>query len=257
MEKKTMTEFEIEVSGGRITKAQVMPDGSCKIIVELETTVPWTVDTFVKVEASTLSLNDEFMKHEPKTKNERVFKEQVKNAIKSGLNDFYRPKYDPSFNEDCTSICYALGKKPAVGKSYNWWEKVAKEFNPERKSRLGTKTEYIAFLAVLIKELIASGKSVEWAWNAVCNDSKELGHYWNSKGAKHDFETTGSRDVCGWCDLANTCKILAEDKESGGFWLAGGYCFDGSLSNPLAFLWLNFSRNDGFNFSCGWIVLER
>ena len=192
------TEFEIKVSGGQD-------------------------DTFVLVEASKLSLKDEFMKHKPKTDAERKFKELLTKAIQTGIKDFYRPRMDPSFSED-GGICYKAGLKPAVGKSYNWWNKVAVEFYPERHSRLGTRLEYVAFLGVLIKKLVDSGWTVENSWNAVCNDSRQLGHYWNSKNAKHDLEPTGSREICGFFDLANTYKILARDEEAGGFWLAGGDC---------------------------------
>lgn len=215
-----------------------------------------TKSVFLKVPASELRLDDEFLKYQPKTKNEKEFKELVEDAIKSGLKDFYRPKYDPSFSEDGTSICYVPGKKPAVGKSYNWWAKVAKEFNPERKSRLGTKTEYVVFLAVLIKELVTSGKPIERAWNAVCNDSKELGHYMTSKDAKNGFEPTGSREVYGWYDLANTYKILREDGDNGGFWVAGGYCKNSSNYFPLADLYHNFGRDDEFRCRCGWLVFD-
>ena len=257
---KTSAEFEIKVSGGRITKAQVMPDGSCKVMVELVTTT--TEDTtchqlesiFKRVPASELRLDDAFMKYQPKTNAERNFKELVETAIKNGLKDFWRPVYDPSF-DDNGRIYYEPGKMPAVGKSYNWWEKNAKAFCPERGSRLGTKSEYVAFLAVLIKDLVASGWKVSDAWNAVCCDSKELGHYRNSKDAKHAFETTGSRDICGWYDLANSYKILAEDEEAGGFWLAGGCYYYYSDYVPLAVLCRNFYRFN-FNFiSCGWLVL--
>ena len=260
---KTSAEFEIKVSGGRITKAQVMPDGSCKVMVELVTTT--TEDTtchqlesiFKRVPASELRLDDAFMKHQPKTNAERNFKELVETAIKNGLKDFWRPVYDPSF-DDNGRIYYEPGKMPAVGKSYNWWEKNAKVFCPERGSRIGTKSEYIAFLAVLIKDLVTAGKSVEWAWNAVCNDSKELGHYWNSKDAKHAkhaFETTGSRDICGWYDLANSFKILEEDEEAVGFWLAGGNYNDVGCNCPLADLFLYDFRDSGNCDCCGWLVL--
>ena len=257
---KTSAEFEIKVSGGRITKAQVMPDGSCKVMVELVTTT--TEDTtchqlesmFNRVPASKLRLDDAFMKHQPKTNAERNFKELVETAIKNGLKDFWRPVYDPSF-DDNGRIYYEPGKMPAAGKSYNWWKKKAKAFYPEWGSRIGTKSEYIAFLAVLMKNLVASGKSVEWAWNAVCNDSKELGHYWNSKGAKNAFETTGSRYICGWYDLANSFKILEEDEEAGGFWIACGDYSSLSIHNPLAFLYHHHDRCDDFMYSCGWLVL--
>lgn len=262
MNEKTTAEFEIEVSGGRITKEQVMPDGSCKVMVELATATTEDAichnqkDLFKKVPASELRLDDAFMNHQPKTKAELNFKEELETAIKKGLQDFWCPMFDPSF-DDNGCICYEPGKMPAVGKSYNWWEKEAEAFCPEQGSRLGIKSERIAFLAVLIKELIASGWKVADAWSAVCNDSKELGHYWNSKDANHDFEPTGSREVCGWYDLANIYKILKEDEEeAGGFWLAGGIYNRYSTSFPLADLYLNFNRDCDFFGSCGWLVLE-
>ena len=256
-------EMKIEVSGGRVIDAKVMLDGCCVLTVELATTTATTENTtcqlcegiFKKVLASELGLDDEFLKYQPKTDAERNFKKLVETAIKNGLKDFWRPVYDPSF-DDNGRICYEPGKKPVVRKSYNWWNKNAKNFYPERGSRLGTKTEYIAFLAVLIKELVAFGKSIEWAWNAVCNDSKELGHYWNSGDSRQDFKPTGSREVCGWYDLANSYKILNEDEETGGFWLAGGAYCDFSYGNPLIGLYhLNF-RNDTCYDGCGWLVLD-
>lgn len=216
-----------------------------------------TEDIFVLVEASKLSLSDKFMKYKPKTAEERNFKELLTKAIKRGLSDFYRPKYDPSFrNEDSPEIEFVAGKRPAVGHSYNWWEKTAKEFKPERHSRLGTKFEYVAFLGVLIKKLVDNGWTIEKAWDAVCNDSKELGHYWNSENAQHCFENTGSREICGFCDLANTFKILAEDEEACGFWLAGGFYFHDSSFYPLADLEHNGNQGNDYDNSVGWLVLE-
>ena len=212
---------------------------------------------FVLVEASRLSLDDKFMQHEPTTNNQRKFKKLLTEAIESGLSDFWRPKLDPSFNEDETGIVFETGKRPAVEKSYNWWEEKAKQYLPERGSRLGTQTEYVAFLGVLIKSLVAIGWPMSNAWKAVCDDSRELGHYWNSKNAKHDFEVTGSREVCGFCDLANTFKILAWDKEAGGFWLAGGYYNYGSDYYPLAVLYCYTNPDDDRNGSVGWLVLSK
>ena len=175
--------------------------------------------------------------------------------IKSGASDFYRPKLDPSFDNQ-GKICYKAGRKPAVGKSYKWWEKNAREFCPERKSRLGTKSEYVAFLGVLLKNLVADGWEVVTAWNAVCKDSKSLGHYWNSVEVLHDFEHTGSREIGGFYDLANTYKILAEDEDACGFWLAGGNCKDVIDYSPLADFIHDFSRYGENAVSVGWLVLE-
>lgn len=213
-------------------------------------------DLFKLVPASKLSLDDDFLKYQPKTEREQKFKELVETAIKRGLKDFWRPVCDPSF-DDNGCICYEPGNMPAVGdKTYSCWAKNAKEFKPEQGSRLGTKSEYIAFLAVLIKELVASGKSVKWAWNAVCNNSKKLGHYRNSKNAKYAFEDTGSREICGFFDLANTYKILTEDKEVGVFWLAGGSYNNFGNYYPLAYLYLNDYDFIGNRNSCGWLVFD-
>ena len=253
MNQKTIAEVEITVSGGRITCEQVIPDGKYKLVVEQE-------NVFVKVQASKLRIDDEFMKYEPVTEAEIFFKELVEKAIESGLKDFFVPKYAPCDSKDSRNICYLPGNKPAVDKKYDWWEKIAKEFNPKRKSRLGTKTEYIAFLAILIKELVACGKSIEWAWDAICNNSRDLGHYSNSEKAKCTYEETGSRRVCDFYDLANTFKILAEDKEASCIWIAGGHYNMYGDTHPLT----NFFSvpNNGIfhniilDGSTAWIVLE-
>lgn len=255
-------ELKIMVPNGWIVNEEVMADGSRMLVIKpnittaVDTTCHLREGIFKKVPASELSLEDDFLKYNPKTEREKAFKRNVKKVIRAGVHDFWRPVYDPSFDAD-GCICYEPGKGPAVGKSYSWWEKNAKEFCPERGSRLGTKHEYIAFMAVLIKYLVTSGKSIKWAWNAVCNDSKELGHYWNSEDAKHGFESTGSREICGWCDLANVFKILAKEKENGIFWLAGSDRSTASNYAPLADLYYDNDRGYGFPYACGWLVLER
>ena len=95
------------------------------------------------------------------------------------------------------------------------------------------------------------------AWKAVCNDSKELGHYWNSENTKYKFEPTGSRQICEYYDLANTYKILAEDNEAGDFWLAGGFYIDCSYNHPLASLeHYSIRINDDGYHNVGWLVLS-
>ena len=208
----------------------------------------------ILVEASKLSLKDSFMSHKPKTKAEKKFKETLTEVIKNGIEDFYRPAMDPSFaNKACTKIHYNAGDLPATGKSYNWWEETVKD----SKWCLGTKAQYVAFLGVLIKMLVAKGWTCCEAWDAVCNDSKNLGHYRNSDNAKHQFEYTGSREICGFFDLANTYKVLAKDEEAGGLWLAGGDCSDFSNSYPLADLGLNHRCDYGRSDGVAWLVLKK
>jgi hypothetical protein len=210
---------------------------------------------FILIEAEKLSMEDKIMKFKPRGEdNVKRTQDLIAEAISSGVKNFYRPVMDPSFAED--GIAYVVGKKPAVGKSYNWWVDTAKKYDPSRKSRLGTHLEYGAFLGVLLKKLVEEGKSVEWAWNAVCNDSKELGHYWNYENAEHEFEATGSRLICGFYDLANTYKILREDNDIGGFWLAGGWYGGSSYNAALSDLVLFGNKGGNRSRSVGWIVIS-
>jgi len=212
-------------------------------------------EMFVLIEASKLSMDDEFMQYQPKTAREKEFKDLLEDVIRNGIDDFWHPRIDPTLDE-VENICFKVGKKPAVGNSYNWWRENAKKFNPKRNSRLGTKSQYIAFLGVLIKALVAEGWPVSKAWDAVCDDSRQLGHYWNSENAKSDFEPTGSREIVGFYDLANTCKLLAEDEEAGGFWLASGSYLGDSIGNSLVDLGYGYDCDGGLNRGVGWLVLS-
>lgn len=256
---KSTTEFEIEVSNGHVRIiAECLPlkDGRYTVVTKSTALKEKQEDVFVKVEASKLSYDDEFMNHQPRTKRERRLKKNINYIIQHELKDFWRPKYDPSFNEDRTGICYEAGKSPAVGMDYIWWAKVASKFCPERRSRLGTLYEYVAFLAVLIKKLVESGWSVSNAWRAVCDDSKKLGHYWNSENAKHEFEDAGCREICGFFDLANTNKLLATGEFDDVCCLAGGFYNSSGNTSPLASLHLYNRQLFEDPFTVGWIVLE-
>lgn len=264
-----MKTVETKLPAGEIIEMKKLPDGTWRIKQNIATedkvrskegsSIPQiTIPEILmrRVEAESLSLDDEFMKHNPKTEQEEVTKILIKEVIDKGVKNFYRPRMDPSFTKTGENICYEKGRGPAVGKSYDWWKKVAEEYCPERNSRLGTRLEYGAFLGVLIKNLVADGTSISWAWNAVCNDSRELGHYCNSENAKQKFEPTGSRCICDYYDLVNTYKILAEDNRAGGFWLAGGYYNCYSFFHPLA----DISHITGSGritaSSVGWLVLS-
>ena len=210
---------------------------------------------FSIVRASTLSLEDEFLKHEPESRKQREFKKLVIKAIKSGLSDFRAQRMDATLDEN-DRICYQIGKKPAVGKSSNWWKRNAKEFMPEKNSRLGKRNERIAFLALLVKYLIQEqGYTVSDAWKAVCDQSKDLGHYWDSKNAKHEFEPTGSRKIGEWYDLANTYKITVKD-ETGVFLFVGGVYIGYGSCYPLAGVYTDDNPCRDRDSSVGWIVID-
>lgn len=213
-------------------------------------------ENFILVDAENLSFRDEFMQWTPQTQEQSDTKNLIFKAIRSNTKNFYIPHCSPSYTDDKKGICFVSDKTPAIGRSYNWWEKVAKEYQPDRNSRLGTRLEYAAFLGVLIKRLVEEGKSVKWAWYAVCNNSKELGHYWNSENTLHKFESTGSRCICGFHDLSNLYKILADDNNNG-LWLASGCFIHYSYDFPIATFHRSSDRKEKFVFATGWIVLEK
>ena len=262
---KTTERRTVLMVGETITRANIIDGGNAIEIFsisdcaehpeEVKGTQEYIEKYFPIVRASTLSLEDNFLKHEPQTDNQIRFKKILVSAIKSGLSDFRAQRMDPSFDEK-GKICFHVGMKPAVKKSANWWDKTSKEFLPEKESRLGTTKERIVFLGLLIKYLIEEkGYTRSGVWKAVCDQSEKLGHYWDSENAKHDYETTGNRQIGEWYDLANTCKITADD-EACGFSLVGGNFNDIGNDGPLAGV---NSIDDPFcNCSCsvGWLVLS-
>lgn len=256
---KATAELEIKISNGRITNATVLENHICKLTIEtMEKSSNANLEgAFELIEASKLSLDDELMKYKPRTIRQGEFKERLTGVIKSGIKDFWYPKYDPSFDEERTGICYVPGKEPAVGKPRMWWDKIAEALCPERDSQLCLKSERIAFAGIFIKKLIESGWKEETAWYAVCDDSEKFGGYYNSKGAKQKLEDTGSGEVCGLFDLGNTYKLLAYDEEIGGFWEAGGsYDCYGDIS-PLADIKFYGPESNNMQQTVGLIVLHK
>lgn len=209
----------------------------------------------VRIETSKLLLSDAFLQYIPQTDAQQNLKERLENMIPNGLNDFYKPIYDPSFTRQ-GEIAFVEGKTPAIGKSYTWWEKAAQELLPEYGSRLGTEEEYIAFLGVLIKTLSNTPNIGFNPWEAICDDSRELGHYWNSKEAKEDYEKTGSRKVSEFYDLANVFKALKSKDGNLGFCIASGTFLGDGQEYPIATIKYRL-RNNALNKGVGWIIFDR
>jgi len=244
---------------GRIVEVRYLLDGSVEVFQEIEEqeTTHAEHPMFVLIEASKLSMDDDFMQYSPKNLREETFKDLLKEVIKKNIPDFYCSKYDPSFTSDKEGIVFEQFSEPAVGKSASWWCSKAKAFCTEHGSRLGTVDEYIAFLGCLIKTLADNGWGIKNAWDAVCSDSTELGHYWNSKNAKHKLEHTGNREVCGFYDLGNTYKVISEENESNSFKLASGSYNQIGHMCPLVSISNVFDEWYNFTTSVGWVVLEK
>ncbi len=189
----------------------------------------------------------DWLQYEPRTDRQNKTKKLFLNARAKGrLHAFTCMAIDPSFDPVTGELVYQPGLPPAVGKSYNDWVTILKNYAPERNSRVMTRTEGANKNLELIRRLVTWKKvSVEAAWDAVCDHSSELGHFADSDNAKNGFEVTGSREVCGFYDLGNVYKMLAEDswkswKKAGGFWVAGGNFNYGGDDGSLADLSHNF-----------------
>lgn len=204
----------------------------------------------ITVEGSDSQIYFDMLKYAPASETEKEFLEFLKEAVDAGVKTFKVPVCDPSIDEN-GSLQFVAGCKPAVGYSYN----ELKEIAIKNGVQLGSKNQYVIFLATIIHRLVEEGWSKADAFFAVCTDSTQLGHYWNSEKARHDFEVTGSRKIAGKCDLANTYKILKNDEKAGGFWLAGGGYYGDGGDDPLAYLNLCCNYDNHCNLSVGWFVL--
>ena len=202
----------------------------------------------ITVEGSDSQIYFDMLKYAPASETEKEFLEFLKEAVDAGVKTFKVPVCDPSIDEN-GSLQFVAGCKPAIGYSYN----ELKEIAIKNGVQLGSKNQYVLFLATIIHRLVEEGWSKADAFFAVCTDSTQLGHYWNSEKARHDFEVTGSRKIAGKCDLANTYKILRNDERAGGFWVASGSCNGFGDFGPLA--GLNYNCDGHFDDSVGWFVL--
>jgi len=211
----------------------------------------------MKIEPSKLSFNDKFMQHSPRTFKERCFKNLLTDAITHKVEEFYCPRYAPSLTDDGESFCYEVGRMPAVGKSYTWWEAAARRFMHERESRLGTKEEYVLFLGTLMKRMVDAGNDVGLVWKFICSDSAVLATYSNSPQSTHELLPIGAEvEVFGFYDLANTYKLLIENEAADSFWLASGSFSDESTKCPLANIEKTHDHSCFVYNSVGWVVFH-
>lgn len=219
-------------------------------------------EKFPIVRASKLSLDDDFLKHEPQTWRQEKFKKSIVSAIKEGLQDFRRPAMDPSFEDG--GIYYMAERRPAYEgtihlelESFKGAKEAAAKVVPEKNSRIGTVKLYNAFLALLIKYLIEEREyEVARAWEAVCDKSKYLGNYLESRTGRfgETHESTGSRRIWNFYDLANMSKKVTDD-EAKEIYVVGGNHDEFSYEHPLASV-QHIDEHHSSPWKVWWIVLD-
>lgn len=232
-------------------------------------------NNFFLVEASKINESDKFLSFDPydipwgslrneyepdsvafvdylkRTKRVEKFMEVLKNAIKNSPKcDFYCQAVEPSIKKAgkfgiSDEICFVEGAPPAYGHSPRFWRREAKGFNPEKNSRLGTKTEYILFLGTIVKKLIEiHDVDAEIVWYALTHNRNLLMQKCKEKAIP----------------ITDSIKIL--DDEKGGFVFAGkSYpvesIFDGNSPVidfvPCELNWEVIDKDSHL----GWIVLDK
>lgn len=199
---------------------------------------------------------DKVLNFESENNDIQKFVEAVREVQEVGVAPFYKPAMDPSLEGD--KVVYAKGKKPAVGHSYNWWVKAVNAMPAveNRKWEICSEYQRYVFLNFLINRAVENGWYVKKAIEAVVLNSKELGHYRNSEGAKGYFEPTGSREIFGFYDLVNTCKMVSCTYGEG-FWIAGGNCNSNSDIYPLADLGHCNYVDNNYDFIVAELVLKK
>ncbi len=207
------------------------------------------------IEGSDSQIYSELLKYTPSYKvygNDREkFLEDLKKAVDSGVKAFNVPVYDPSIDEN-GSLQFIAGRKPAVGYSYN----ELKELASKNGIRLGSKNQYILFIATIIHRLI--NKPGNNALNpdtafyiTCCNYTKLRKHSLKKSDVSfyidNQFPLTGSDGIVGKYDLS-TSKILVDDEKPDVFWRTWIWPSISSLS-------MEYFVDEHYEDCVGWFVL--
>ena len=212
---------------------------------------------FPIVKASEISLKDDLFMHIPNSYHQKLLKDWIFKTFEYKMPDFRAQRIDPSINRK-GEIYFSEGNYPAVGFTAKEWKELAEGFWPERGSRLGFFNERIAFIAVMMKKLQASGFNVDEVWKMVCDNSKDLGNY--KKLFKSNLQMTGSMEICGFADLANTQKIIIQNNEyccTPNYYFCGGDYTYSSRDRAFFIIYDLWKYLDVLETSVGWIVLPK
>lgn len=246
-----------EVNGGRCISAK-MKDGYILAKFEIGENETFSIsESELECKIDPNIFAGKWLEHKPTTRRQEETLALYQDANAKGrLHTFTCMTIDPSVKDG--KLIYQKGLPIKTGFFQNEWVKMMKDYNPSRNSRQMTRTEYACRNLFLIQRLVESGYKIKEAWEAVCDDSRRIGHYCNSDNPKYDFEPTGSREVCGFCDLANAWKFIAEDPwdGAGGFWAAGGDFNCCSYRGPVADLDPYDDVNVDINYGVGMLALD-
>ena len=171
--------------------------------------------TFEKRKKVKRWLKNQWKELSQKTRKEKEFLKKIKEGTKYIKYEYMISTIEPTMNQKNKKIEFIKGAKVARGYTCEQWEKFAKEFMPERGSRLANLYELFIWYAWRIVK-------GHWSLGYVANDSSGDGNYIDSPNSSGEYETSAKRKVGGFRDgIGNTFKIVTH-----GVWcaLVGGNC---------------------------------
>ena len=246
-----------EVNGGRCISTE-MKDGYILAKFEIgENETSFISESELECRIDPSIFAGAWLEHPPTSRKQQKTLGLYQDAKAKGrLHAFTCMTIDTSVKDG--KLVYQKGLPIKTGFSQRQWAKMLKDYNPSRNSRQMTRTEFACRNLYLIQKLVESGYEIAEAWEAVCDDSRKIGHYRHFDNPKNVFEPTGSREVCGFCDLGNAWKFIAEDpwEEAGGFWTAGGYCGTNSDEYPVAHMVHNNFVDNVYFYGVGMLALD-
>jgi len=186
------------------------------------------------------------------TEKQKNFKDNVLKALKNKPEEgwCWIPVFEPSKNWK-GNIQYVAGKYVLRELESYEWEKMFKKYSPKNGSQMASITTCFLLQLRWLKDGVATIEQL-------ADDSKEIGHYWDSKNAKQDFEKTGVHRFGGlYGFVGNTYKIVKDSESSSGISLIGGhYCVSGN-GFPLAEVLRDYDLFNPYYFGVGLLELTK
>lgn len=159
------------------------------------------------------------------TMNQEKFMFNVLEALKNKPKEGYRwiPVFEPSVSDK--NLQYVAGEKVLRMLYSDEWEQIFNEYSPTNGSQPASITTYFLLALRWLKDGTATLKQL-------ADDSKEIGHYWDTENYKGDLEKTGEREFGGLFGfVGNTYKIVKDPASDSGFSYVGGHC--GGFGNDM------------------------
>lgn len=204
-------------------------------------------DAFFEISYSERKMVREwFTKQNPKTEREKKFLKILSKAMDTVKYDYEIATMEPTVFGG--KIEYIEGRDVAVGYSANQWKQMAKEYLPEKGSRLATLYELFIWYAWRIVQGY-------WTLNFATNDSSYFADCTGVPNTTSTIERAGKRTFAGFRDgQGNTYKLVTyKDRLVG----VGG-CFNCDINfYPASYILCNFDPNDVHYNGCGVLVLTK